>query len=276
MTDTSLFFGAAPVIISEIIRSEADLMRGIGDLKKISSYEECLSVNDKLKKNLQFLYENINKLESASQEQFTRTHKDHILKLAEQHRQQLKSLQLTLRHTYAYVKEKIERESNMKRLSLLGCVSGETTSIGNMNKNVSLSSVESTTELMREARRNLAGQIQQSAQALDAAVSSSNLTTSINKEYSEFRSVMRFSKALVSKLLRRETTNNILFAFAFVVFALTCIYILKKRLAYIRSAVANVLELCTCKFTILIVIMVATILLSWVWAFFIKKRKMKK
>jgi hypothetical protein len=54
MTDTSLFFGAAPVIISEIIRSEADLMRGIGDLKKISSYEECLSVNDKLKKNLQF------------------------------------------------------------------------------------------------------------------------------------------------------------------------------------------------------------------------------
>lgn len=48
-----------------------------------------------------------------------------------------------------------------------------------------------------------------------------------------FEGVVQAARSLITKLGRREFTNNVLIIFGLCLFALTCLYILKRRFAFV-------------------------------------------
>lgn len=61
---------------------------------------------------------------------------------------------------------------------------------------------------------------------------SSQTLKDTKSEMGNFEGVVATARNLITKLGRREFTNNILIMFGLCLFALTCLYILKRRLAW--------------------------------------------
>jgi uncharacterized membrane protein YesL len=52
------------------------------------------------------------------------------------------------------------------------------------------------------------------------------------EEMTNFEGVVLTARSLITKLGRRELTNNILIFFGVALFALTCLYVLKRRFSF--------------------------------------------
>jgi protein transport protein SEC20 len=73
-------------------------------------------------------------------------------------------------------------------------------------------------------------EVERSANSVRHLDESSKLLSSTHQEYEQLQSWLTISKSLLSKLKQRDVIDRILFTFAFLVYFLVVIYVVKKRI----------------------------------------------
>ncbi|XP_020897034.1 vesicle transport protein SEC20 [Exaiptasia diaphana] len=199
----------AKIQVRDVVKVEFEIQNLVQEIRQCDGPLTLLNeLNMKIKMRMNSLKMNMEKLEQLAKEQDKDSDTKAILLIKNQHDSELIRLQSSIRKANLACKARIDQT---ERESLF---SGQASSLRNRNynkENLAATTSNITKDLMSIARN------------------SSATVTDTQEEYKGLSGVIQTSKNLLNKYNRREVTDRLLVVFGLILFAVTVLYIVKKR-----------------------------------------------
>ncbi|KAI9104757.1 Sec20-domain-containing protein [Phlyctochytrium arcticum] len=188
--------------------------------------------NDAIRNNMKTLEKMIENLRYTAEEQDRPSDTQAILDRLDYHVEQLKHLQLAHRKANLSAKRNMERMAVQERSELLkGSVDERQLRMRKMHDEGTLAKASSElTRSLQQAVEMMSTEVGRSAEVNKAFEESTRVMSQTVGEYHAFSSILQTSRQLVTKLQRRDWTDRLLLMFGLVVFSLTVLSILRRRL----------------------------------------------
>ncbi|KXJ27429.1 Vesicle transport protein SEC20 [Exaiptasia diaphana] len=184
----------AKIQVRDVVKVEFEIQNLVQEIRQCDGPLTLLNeLNMKIKMRMNSLKMNMEKLEQLAKEQDKDSDTKAILLIKNQHDSELIRLQSSIRKANLACKARIDQT---ERESLF---SGQASSLRNRNYN----------------KENLAA--------------TTTTVTDTQEEYKGLSGVIQTSKNLLNKYNRREVTDRLLVVFGLILFAVTVLYIVKKR-----------------------------------------------
>ncbi|KNC98411.1 uncharacterized protein SPPG_06115 [Spizellomyces punctatus DAOM BR117] len=216
-----------------LARTELRLQAAISRLAECEGPQlTIVKQNDEIRAMLKGLSKGIDDLNLIAEEQDRPSDTHAILSQLSQHQEHYKQLQLSLRKANLSATRNLTQAAEKERQELLKGGS-EQRHLRMRKMQDSRSVVQASNELtqsMRHAVEMLSTELGKSVEVNKAFDESSRVLSKTVTEYLAFGSVLRTSRQLVTKLQRRDWTDRLLLLFGLLVFTLSVLSILRRRL----------------------------------------------
>eukprot|EP01134_Creolimax_fragrantissima_P005670 CFRG5670T1 len=215
------------VILTELLRDEAEAARLVGAVRKCEATLDDLNYTNSLgRQALNAVVAKIQTVILVGNEQDQDRFRTIMLARADRSQRHVTSMNRSLRLAAMEAKSRIDKRHMADRDDLLS---------GAINPNTSgskslVGTSKQASESMRDASKVMAELIHESLATKRKLAESSDVVRNTKDEMKVLDSALNSSRHVITKLQRREFVNNLLIMFGLSFFALTVVYILKKRL----------------------------------------------
>ncbi|EDO43106.1 predicted protein [Nematostella vectensis] len=217
----------AKIQVRDIVKLEFEIQSIVQEIRGCDGPLKVLDeLNSRAKRTIKSLKGKIQHLEQLAHEQDKETDKNAILVITEQHHKELASMQTSIRKANLACKEVIDRG---EKEALFGNSSSDIRK-RNFNKESLAETTGNITKDLMSIARMMESQVRHAEEDVQILASSSATVHSTQEEYKGLSGVINASKNLLNKYNRREVTDRLLIFCGVVLFVVTVLYVVKKRL----------------------------------------------
>ncbi|KAI9012903.1 Sec20-domain-containing protein [Gaertneriomyces semiglobifer] len=220
-------------LLDSFTRSQLSIQSDIAELAALDGPSARIaSRNEDIRKGLKGLLSTIEDIRTIAEEQQRPDDAEYLLEQAAYYNEQYKKLQGSLRQASLSAKRNMERTAAAERDELLkGSPQRRLERMQKMHdvKSVSQASSE-LTKALKHAVEIMNTEVEKSMEVVKTLEDSTRVIQQTHNEYQTFGSVLRTSRQLVTQLQRRDWTDRLLLGFGLLVFILTVLAILRRRL----------------------------------------------
>jgi len=216
-------------INTELTKNAVEIRQIVQDFPLCSTFKEIDEQNALVRRHLEIMRGNINKLETVGRETMDLEESHGILEIVERHKEQLTACQRQFR--LANVKAMTSLETKSSRDLFSSSSEGGNNNVRNRrDKEQMVTDYSNVTSSLLAISRQLADTVERSKQTVTSLEGTSKTIDELGEEYKMMGGVIGQSRKLITKYARREFTDKILIAFALAFFFAVVLYILRKRL----------------------------------------------
>ncbi|TPX60739.1 hypothetical protein PhCBS80983_g01603 [Powellomyces hirtus] len=216
-----------------LTRSELQLQTAVRELAEFSGPQTQVNArNDQIRAELKAILRGIEDLKFAAEEEDRPSDTEVILDRVAHHEDQHRQLQAALRKANLQSKQNIERAAEAERQELLkGGTDRRHLRMQRMqDANSALQASSELTSSLSQALGMISTEVAKSEEAAKLLDDSTRIMQKTSTEYRTLSMVTRTSRQLITKLQRRDWTDRLLLLFGLLVFTLTVLSILRRRL----------------------------------------------
>ncbi|XP_014670378.1 PREDICTED: vesicle transport protein SEC20-like [Priapulus caudatus] len=215
--------------VQEIIKRDLKVKAAIQDIREcVGPLETLNELNLQVRGLIQDLRTNITELGKLAREQDKETDTIAILKDAEMYGKQLDGTLASLRKANLSCQLAIERQGR-GNLFDEGSVWPDTRNRKRSAKEAMGNETRNITDNLQRISRMMATEVNQSDESIKALVTSSSVVSETYEEFKNQSGDLHTSKNILTKYGRRELTDKLLICLAVILFIVTVLYILRKR-----------------------------------------------
>ncbi|KAI8823738.1 uncharacterized protein EV422DRAFT_368249 [Fimicolochytrium jonesii] len=219
--------------LDALTRAEISLQTQITELAESAGpHMELLAMNDRIRAELKGINRGVENLRFLAEEEDRPSDAELIREKAAQHEEQYKRLQLSLRRSNLQAKANIDRAAAAEREELLkGGTDRRQLRMRKMADAAATAQASSElTDSLRQALGMMTAEVQKGVEITKAFDDSTKIMQKTSAEYRSLSMVIRSSRQLITKLQQRDWTDRLLLLFGLLVFSLTVLSILRRRL----------------------------------------------
>ncbi|KAJ3169123.1 Vesicle transport protein S20 [Geranomyces variabilis] len=216
-----------------LTRSELHLQTAVRELAEFAGPPlDVVARNDAIRGELKAILRGIEDIKLAADEEARPADTELILDRVVHHEHQHRQLQLALRAANLQTKQNAERRAAAEREELLrGGTDRRQARMAKMqDANSALQASSELTSSLSQALGMLSNEVEKSEEMTKALDDSTQVMQKTSNEYRTLSMAVRSSRQLITKLQRRDWTDRLLLLFGLLVFTLTVLSILRRRL----------------------------------------------
>lgn len=220
------------MIQQEIVKADLLVKAHLQDIRECSGPVEVLNVmNIQVAGNMKIMKSGIDDLETLAREQDKETDKKEIMKEVDKYLKQYASNQFALRKANLACQGMIEKQSKDELFERTTAVQRKRVRADKESLSKQSSSI---TDNLVALTNSMSVQVKQSEESLHTLVNSSSTVLDTKEEFKAMGSAIHQSKTLIQKYGRREVTDRVLIIIAAIFFFICVIYVIQKRLFWIK------------------------------------------
>ncbi|KAI9202097.1 Sec20-domain-containing protein [Polychytrium aggregatum] len=226
--------GVAPEVhqsLEQLSRRELAIEATIAELKEVASVKLINDLNLDLREQMRALQQAIQNLRLQA-EYYDGTSSEWILGRLERHDGMHRQLQISIRQTNLFMKSELDRRAEREREELLKTSGTERQELWQQKLDTEEKLLQSNSELtsmLKNAVQMMNAEVEKSAQTTKALNDSTALLQKTHTEYSSYDRALRGGRAIITRLKRRDWTDKVMIMFGLLVFCLTVLHIIRKR-----------------------------------------------
>eukprot|EP00164_Ancoracysta_twista_P005866 GFYU01008071.1.p1 GENE.GFYU01008071.1~~GFYU01008071.1.p1 ORF type:complete len:236 (+),score=48.32 GFYU01008071.1:118-825(+) len=225
---------AAEEYFQKLINLEFEIRRQVERLRDCTGEEqEAHALGNDIRVNFRKLGKLIEDTKQVAEEQDKDEDMQSIMRKMEPRELEYDNLTTLLRKAKAQYKVNRQKQEVLEREQLLA---GGEELMRKRREQIQKDKVLASQEVvhgLRRTRQMMANELERTSATLKVLEDSSKTIKETKKEYKTFGAVLRTGRGTITKLFRRNKTDQILITIGVLLFVTVVIYILKRRLSYL-------------------------------------------